>query len=405
VATVTVSVVAVTGVSLNKSATTILIGGSETLIATVQPTGATNKAVTWESSNTARATVDDNGTVSVPAGATTGQTAVITVRTADGNFTATCTVTVGGSIASQFAEGGIYYKLISGTDVKVTNKLYSDTDVSGIEDSYTGAVTVPATVAHDGVTYSVTAVGSRAFYGNAGVTSVSLPASITAIEPNAFADCAALKTVSLNEGLETIGNNAFTNCAALQTLNLPEGLKTIGTSAFFGCGALTALHIPSTVTDIAAGNTVFYGCNNLTITAAAGGAYSAIDGVLFRTDGDDAGNPLYTLIWFPLNKSGACVLPDGVVVIEIFSLYYNADITAITFPASVTTINAYSNFIDFTSLATLTFKGATPPTVNSPANLLAYVGTVTLHVPTGAKVAYLAHDVWGAWGSSGIVED
>ena len=82
--------VAVTGVSLNKTSTTLTVGGSETLTATVQPSNATNKAVNWSSNPTSVATVDSNGKVTAVAEGT----ATITVTTQDGNKTATCTVTV-----------------------------------------------------------------------------------------------------------------------------------------------------------------------------------------------------------------------------------------------------------------------------------------------------------------------
>ena len=82
--------VAVTGVSLNKTSTTLTVGGSETLTANVQPSNATNKAVNWSSNPTSVATVDSNGKVT----AVGEGTATITVTTQDGNKTATCTVTV-----------------------------------------------------------------------------------------------------------------------------------------------------------------------------------------------------------------------------------------------------------------------------------------------------------------------
>ena len=43
-------IIEVTSVSLNKSALTLEIGDSETLIATVSPSNATDKSVTWTSS-------------------------------------------------------------------------------------------------------------------------------------------------------------------------------------------------------------------------------------------------------------------------------------------------------------------------------------------------------------------
>lgn len=81
--------VAVTGVTLNKNNTTIYTGRTETLTATIQPADATNKAVTWTSDNTGVATVNNGVVTGVSVGSAT-----ITAKTADGGFTATCTVTV-----------------------------------------------------------------------------------------------------------------------------------------------------------------------------------------------------------------------------------------------------------------------------------------------------------------------
>ncbi len=80
----------VTGVTLNRTDLTLAISKSETLVATVLPENAFNKAVTWTTSNGDVATVDANGKVT---GMKEG-TAVITVTTAEGGFTATCNVTV-----------------------------------------------------------------------------------------------------------------------------------------------------------------------------------------------------------------------------------------------------------------------------------------------------------------------
>ena len=80
----------VTSVSLDKANLELTEGGTDTLTATITPNNATNKNVTWESSNTSVATVDANGLVT----AVSAGTATITVTTEDGSKTATCEVTV-----------------------------------------------------------------------------------------------------------------------------------------------------------------------------------------------------------------------------------------------------------------------------------------------------------------------
>ncbi len=80
----------VAGVCLNVTAMTLIPGQFGALTAYVYPTTAANQLVTWSSSNTSVATVDDAGHVT---GVKAGK-AVITVTTKDGGKTATCEVTV-----------------------------------------------------------------------------------------------------------------------------------------------------------------------------------------------------------------------------------------------------------------------------------------------------------------------
>ena len=84
-----VQTVAVTGVSLNQTSLTLTVGNSETLTATVSPDNATNKTITWSTSNSSVATVINGEVTAVAEGS-----AIITVTTKDGNKTATCSVTV-----------------------------------------------------------------------------------------------------------------------------------------------------------------------------------------------------------------------------------------------------------------------------------------------------------------------
>lgn len=81
--------VTVTGVTLDATTLELAVGGTETLTATVAPDDATNKAVTWSSSDESVATVADGVVTAVAEG-----DAIITVTTEDGGKTATCAVTV-----------------------------------------------------------------------------------------------------------------------------------------------------------------------------------------------------------------------------------------------------------------------------------------------------------------------
>ena len=81
----------VTDLELNKDSLTLQENSSDTLIATVKPDDATNRGVTWESSDTSIATVSEDGTVT----AISAGNATITATAADGSgVSASCTLTV-----------------------------------------------------------------------------------------------------------------------------------------------------------------------------------------------------------------------------------------------------------------------------------------------------------------------
>ncbi len=163
--------VAVTGVELNKNYTTLTAAGqTETLTATVNPSDAANKNVTWESSNTSVATVVD-GVVTAVANGTT----VITVTTEDGEFEATCEVTV--TIADE-GDG----------DISVTAVTLDKTGV---------------TLTEIGATASLTATVTPLDATNKGVTWESSNTSVATVDAGvvtAVDDGTAVITVTTKDG-------------------------------------------------------------------------------------------------------------------------------------------------------------------------------------------------------------
>jgi len=94
--------VSVTGVTLNKTELNLLKGETLTLRATVEPFDADDRSVTWSSDNEGAVEVDQNGKLTAKAVGT----ATITATTTDGDYTATCSVTVGNTYKVTFRDGG-----------------------------------------------------------------------------------------------------------------------------------------------------------------------------------------------------------------------------------------------------------------------------------------------------------
>ena len=147
---VTPTTVDVTGVSLNKTTTTLTVGDTETLTATVSPDGATDKTVTWSSSDTDVATVE-NGVVTAVGSGTANITVTATNGTDDtsDDKTATCAVTVNAAIVTS----------------AVTLNVNGGTINSGNITEYTEGTgaTLPTDVTKDGHQFG-------GWYDNAGLT-------------------------------------------------------------------------------------------------------------------------------------------------------------------------------------------------------------------------------------------
>jgi uncharacterized protein YjdB len=236
--TVSEVMISVESVSLEQTSLIFTVGGIETLIATINPDNATNKNVTWSSSIPTVATVTDNGTVTALSTGTT----TITVTTEDGEFTATCIVTVITSgtwsvgypnvsdVTAMLDEDGTF--TISGTGTMQNYSLDNPAPWSVLRNS----------IKHVVIENGVTNVGNFAFFGcaylesitfgsGAGTRSTSTSDGITSIGQSAFENCTQLTTMVIPGTVVTIDNRAFAN-TALQAITIPESVTNIGASAF-----------------------------------------------------------------------------------------------------------------------------------------------------------------------------
>jgi uncharacterized protein YjdB len=379
------SAVDVTGVSLNKSSANIAVGASETLTATINPTNATNQKVTWSTSNSAIASVDDNGKVT---GVAEG-IATITVTSADGGKTATCTVTIPkpplsaatlatylGTLSSNnpassheitlkinnVSDFNLIKKALGGEPGKYVKLYLAESTVTSIE----GATFLKcATLVGITMPNAITSIGNSAFNGCINLISVTIPGTVTSIGNEAFRNCANLENVSIPNSVKSIGSSAFRDSvnAISGTLNIPNStdigssafqgcykitsvnlnsVQNIGSSAFYGCTGLTSITIPSSVKSIR--NHVFYGCTSLTSITIQGAVTSIGEGIF-----------------------GGCTnltnitIPESVTDIGNSAFQGCTSLGSITIPKNVSRVGDAA-FRDCTSLTSVTFSGTIPST-------------------------------------------
>ncbi len=173
-----------------------------------------------------------------------------------------------------FKEDGIFYKITSEGKVSVCSETRA-------YNAYSGDVSIPATVTHDGVTYMVTAIDDNAFRDCPGLTSVSIGAYVTSIGNDAFMDCKSLTSVTLGDYVISLGSGAFDGCTSLATVKMGSGLARIGENAFSGCGELTDIYCKAATPPVMASNNCFetdtYGTATLHVYPAVLDSYRGND--------------------------------------------------------------------------------------------------------------------------------
>jgi len=174
----------------------------------------------------------------------------------------------------------LYYTVIGTDSVKVVAPAMNWNGYA----APAGALTVPATVDYEGVTYRVISIGQRAFFGDTLLTAVRLDEGVEHIDMMAFNSCTRLDSIALPSSLTRIAMSAFDNTAyfnnldhwidsmmltvdrwvvkvgnrATDTLWVPEGMAGIANSAFLYCRYMAKVVLPSTLRYV--GDAAFKDC-------------------------------------------------------------------------------------------------------------------------------------------------
>lgn len=327
--------------------------------------------------------------------------------------------------AYDFKSGGIYYEIIS-TSEKTVRVIYNDDKDYFI--GY-GNIKIPETVTDDGITYTVTAIGSLGGYYLydyvPAMTAINIPKTITTIADNAFYGYTNLKSVTFDGGTGlTIGSSAFSSCSNLSevhigsieewcgisfsasssnplyyakklylngtlvtNLTIPNNIASLKSYSFINCSDLLSVTIPSSVTKI--GNSAFSGCSKLNSVYI-----SNIESWCKISFGNSSSNPLSYADFLYLNDKyvSTLTIPSSLSSVGDYAFCGYIGLTSVTIPENITSIGI-SAFSGCTNLTAFTVKSTTPPTVNSNTFRNISQGCV-LNYPEGCYDNYVS---WSEW--------
>ncbi|MGI5931299.1 MAG: leucine-rich repeat domain-containing protein [Eubacterium sp.] len=138
-----------------------------------------------------------------------------------------------------------------------------DTDNPSVRlDTYLGSdseLTIPQTVTHEGITYTVVKIGLLGSYESP-LVRVELPDTVTELSSGSFSNLARLQTVILSKRITKIPAYCFLSCHALKTVKNMNQVTSIGAEAFSDTG-FTSFTLPANLTKLK--SNVFADCAKL----------------------------------------------------------------------------------------------------------------------------------------------
>jgi len=290
------SSVAVTGVTLDANTLTLTVGDTQQLTATVTPSNATDKNVTWSSSDTNVATVNNGLVTAVSAGSTT-----ITVTLASCGYTASCIVTI---IDTTIPVTGV--NLYTSTTAMTVNKTLQLT-----------ATIIPANATNQRVTWSSS---------NETVAAVDGSGLVIAVAPG-NADI----TVTTEDGRHTATCNVTVN--ELVNAKIPNITAQPTNVSYYVSEPATSLTVTADVND---GGTLSYEWYSNTMESNTGGqAITSADKTSYTPPTNTTGiTYYYVVVTNTITDNGdggvkTATITSSVAVVTVNALV-NAEIPSIT---------------------------------------------------------------------------
>lgn len=207
--------VIVSNIDLNTTSATLLLNETKQLIASIQPSDAADKSVTWSSDKSSVATVSNTGLVTPQSVGT----ATITCKANDGSgIFSSCTIKVvadyqDGDLFTAELENGIEMTFLVISSAEKTCKVNDGSQNSAAIDKNVKNVQLVIPPVVKG--YKVVEIGMMAFYGCDGLISVEIPNSVKLIRKYAFCNCSNLTSLTIGEGVTDIYSTSFVGCIKL----------------------------------------------------------------------------------------------------------------------------------------------------------------------------------------------
>ncbi len=263
-------------------------------------------------------------------------------------------------VGGAFAAPQVGDRWIVGDLVYLVTKLTPELEVEVYllkNTSFSGDLTIPDKVSHDGADYAVTGIDHEAFIGS-DLNSVKLPEGCTSIEKKAFENCGSLESVEFPEGLTSIGVRAFERCNSLKEVNLPAGLTNLEEGVFNHCTALKSIYLPPKITSVKDGT--FYDCEALE----------------------------------------SITLPEGLTSIGAQAFERCYALNSVSIPSTIEGIGADS-FDYCNALTSIYLYSTTYPEISSPG----FNNKLKIYVPTGTPTTFGSTDKWKPYEGQIVTRD
>ena len=339
-------------------------------------------------------------------------------------------------LVSLFAAMGLAMNagIIVYTDGPFKYSLDTETKTAALS-KYSGSatkVTIPESVTHDDVTYSVTSLGYGCFSDCSSLTSVDIPSSVTRLGDYCFYDCSSLTSINIPSSVTSLGSCCFQYCSSLSSITIPSSVTSIGKVCFANCTSLTSITvdennpvydsrencnaiintqsntmitgfastvIPSSVTSL--GDQCFSGCESLTSITIPSSVTSLGEWCFYGCSSLTSINLPSSVTSLGEGCFHACSsltsidIPSSVTSIGEVCFFGCFALTSIVIPSSVTSIGD-NCFIFCLSLQTMICE---IPTAIKVDFFETPIEQATLYVPEASLDSYKATSPWSSFGT------